>query len=192
MRSIGLCAKHYAQDYRRKNAKPKTPRLCDVEGCESVHMARGYCSAHYQRLIRYPVLTADPTYRDRENTRLRSRAREHADDERERNATYRATSEGKLQRSRRESERRARVAGLNYETFTDDEMLALYGSDCHICREPVDLDAPRSTRYLGWERGLQREHVIPIVKGGGTTLENCRPSHGLCNLRKGVDTTPRD
>jgi len=29
------------------------------------------------------------------------------------------------------------------------------------------------------------DHIVPISKGGNDTIENVRPSHGLCNLRKG-------
>jgi len=32
--------------------------------------------------------------------------------------------------------------------------------------------------------GLQIDHVIPIVKGGPDTLNNVRPAHGLCNIKK--------
>jgi hypothetical protein len=185
VRAIGLCAKHYAREYRRRNAKPRAVRVCSIEGCEAVHEARGLCSAHYQRLIRYPKLSADPEYRERENARLRALADSRRAYERERSKAHRATPEGRAAHRRRESERRARVRGLNYEVFTDEEMLALYGADCHICGGPIDLEAPRRAGVPGWEHGLQREHVIPISGGGPTTLENCRPAHGLCNIKKG-------
>lgn len=184
VRSIGLCAKHYAQDYRRKNAKPKSVRLCEVEDCGNKHRSKGFCDKHYQRFVTQPKRSADPVYRERQRKRLRTLAASRREFERERSKAYRETPEGRAARARRESERRARVAGLNYEVFTDIEMLALYGTDCHICLEPIDLDAPRRVGVPGWELGLHREHVVPITKGGGTTLENCRPSHGLCNLMK--------
>lgn len=185
VKATGLCVVHYARQYRLRNAKPKVVRLCEIEGCENRHEARGLCSAHYQRLVRYPKLAADPTYRARETKRLRLLAESRREFERERARVYRDSPAGKAARARRESERRARVAGLNYEVFTDQEMLELYGTDCHICLEPIDLDAPRRPGKPGWERGLQREHVIPIASGGPTTLDNCRPAHALCNLKKG-------
>ena len=184
VRSIGLCAKHYAQDYRRKNAKPKAVRLCDVDECGREHSAQGYCDMHYQRYIRQPKRSADPVYRAKQRERLRALAASRREYESARNKAHRATPEGRAAHARRESERRARVAGLDFEVFSDETMLALYGSDCYLCFEPIDLAAPRSTRFAGWERGLHREHIVPIVKGGGTTLENCRPAHALCNLRK--------
>lgn len=81
--------------------------------------------------------------------------------------------------------RRARKLNTLSIPFTDEEMLGLYGSDCHICLEPIDLDAPRQVGIEGWERGLHREHVVSLSQGGTDTLGNVKPAHGLCNLRKG-------
>jgi 5-methylcytosine-specific restriction endonuclease McrA len=60
-----------------------------------------------------------------------------------------------------------------------------WGSDCHLCKKPIDLQAPRATFQQGWESGLQLDHVIPISSGGPDTLENVKPSHGKCNIAKG-------
>ena len=81
--------------------------------------------------------------------------------------------------------RRAFKLGTVSIPFTNEEMLDLYGTDCHICLEPIDLDAPRQVGVEGWERGLHREHVVSLSQGGTDTLDNVKPSHGLCNLRKG-------
>jgi len=46
---------------------------------------------------------------------------------------------------------------------------------CHICTEGIaSLD------------DLHFDHVIPLSKGGPHAAENIRPSHALCNLRKGA------
>jgi len=87
-------------------------------------------------------------------------------------------------RRRNEHRRRAETASVESEDFSDAEMLEFWGTDCHICGEPIDLDAPRATGAPGWERGLHREHVIGLVNGGSNTLANCKPAHGICNLRK--------
>lgn len=34
-------------------------RVCDVEGCESKHYARGYCAKHYDRWKRYGDATVE-------------------------------------------------------------------------------------------------------------------------------------
>ena len=82
--------------------------------------------------------------------------------------------------------RRAQKLKNDFSPYTTQQILDLYGSDCHVCKEPIDLSAPRSAgKGEGWQRGLQIDHVIPLSKGGSDTLENTRPAHGLCNLRKG-------
>jgi 5-methylcytosine-specific restriction endonuclease McrA len=68
--------------------------------------------------------------------------------------------------------------------FSANTVIQTYGTDCHLCGEAIDLDAPRTTGRPGWERSLHVDHVIPLSKGGDDTLENVRPSHGKCNIRK--------
>lgn len=68
--------------------------------------------------------------------------------------------------------------------YSDLELLDLYGTDCHICNEPIDLNAPRQVGKEGWERGYHVDHVIPLSKGGSDELDNVRPAHGQCNIVK--------
>lgn len=80
--------------------------------------------------------------------------------------------------------RRARKLAVESERYAEQDILDRWGADCHIYNEPVDLDAPRRVGVDGWERGLHLEHVTPLVAGGADTIENVKPAHGLCNLRK--------
>ena len=90
----------------------------------------------------------------------------------------------------KEQRRRARIRNLEYEKFTEEQLLEKYGTCCHICNAEIDLSAPRRTNQTGWEKGLHIDHVVPIVCGGGTVLDNVRPSHGLCNVRKSSKPMP--
>jgi 5-methylcytosine-specific restriction endonuclease McrA len=47
------------------------------------------------------------------------------------------------------------------------------------------MDAPRRIGVPGWSKGLHVEHVIALANGGLHSLDNCRPAHGICNVRKG-------
>lgn len=80
--------------------------------------------------------------------------------------------------------RRARKLGVLSEPYTVRQVLNLYGTDCHLCDEPIDLEAPRSGRKKGWQFGLHIDHLIPLSKGGSGLLQNVRPSHAICNLKK--------
>jgi len=90
----------------------------------------------------------------------------------------------KEKRSQDSRKRRAMKVTNQSESYTTQEILDYYGTDCHICKKPVNLTAPRSNGKPGWELGLHLDHVIPISKGGSDLINNIRPSHGKCNLRK--------
>jgi 5-methylcytosine-specific restriction endonuclease McrA len=85
---------------------------------------------------------------------------------------------------RSKTRRRAKLRGNGYEFYTTEQVLQTYGTNCNICKEPIDMEAPRSPGKPGWERSLHMDHLIPISKGGPDTLENVRPTHGLCNIKK--------
>ena len=82
------------------------------------------------------------------------------------------------------NKRRALKLGAPSEPYTAQKIINLYGSDCHICSEPIDLEVPRHVGDKGWERGLHLDHVIPLSRGGTDLIGNIRPSHGLCNMIK--------
>ena len=87
---------------------------------------------------------------------------------------------------KRESERRRRANRFNngFEYYKESFVLELYGTICHICGIDIDLKAPRLAGLEGWEMGLHIDHVIPLSKGGQDTLDNVRPAHGVCNVKK--------
>jgi hypothetical protein len=84
-------------------------------------------------------------------------------------------------------QRRARIKSNPSTPYTVSEVLETYGSDCHLCGNPIDLKAPRWPRAgTNWELGLNIDHYIPIALGGIDSLENVRPAHVSCNMARGM------
>ncbi len=95
--------------------------------------------------------------------------------------------------SKRSSERRRRAKRFEngFEMYKESSVLELYGSNCHICLIPIDLLAPRQAGLIGWETGLHIDHVVSLSKGGPDTIQNVRPAHGSCNVKKHSKTLPK-
>ena len=75
-------------------------------------------------------------------------------------------------RNRANARRRRKIDGVRVDYVA---ILAKWGMVCHICTLAIaSLD------------DLHMDHVIPLSKGGPHSEDNIRPSHALCNLRKGA------
>lgn len=81
--------------------------------------------------------------------------------------------------------RRARRLNQIAIPYSEEQVLAKYGSNCHVCLLPIDLAANRRVGWENWQNGLHLDHLIPLAKGGSDTIDNVRPAHGLCNIKKG-------
>ena len=90
----------------------------------------------------------------------------------------------KARKLRQKSRRRARMRGNKTEPYTLDDVLKTYGTICYICNLIILMDAPRNCTGDYWQWGLHIDHVVDIQYGGADTLENVRPTHAFCNLRK--------
>ena len=183
----GYCSRCY-QRKRKDGSLPLLPRLpefCEIEDCDRAAQARNWCSTHYQRWITtgttdWPGKRAE--YRQPPRDWTPEQVREARN---ERHREYNRANADKWDGYHHE--RRARMAGATYESVSVKDVITLYGTTCHLCDDPIDLDAPRSSRSgSGWERGLHLDHVTPLSKGGTHTIENVRPAHGWCNLSKGA------
>lgn len=99
---------------------------------------------------------------------------------------YAQKNKDKLNENKRAARRRrkARLKNNLFEKYSESQVLNLYGNFCHLCNKKINLNAPRKTGQIGWELSLHIDHVIPISKGGPDILDNVRPSHGICNVRK--------
>lgn len=183
----GLCRPHYQKQW-------KSSRPCEVEECERPYVARGYCGMHYARLNKTGTIDPPKTKTPEERRAATSKYnREYYEKNKERNQerNRKRSNQWRLDNPEKYLARKHRRRARELEAATDNhtllDVLEMYGTDCHICLEPINLDAPRGPGTgPGWERGLQEDHVIPLSKGGSHTLDNCRPSHGLCNLKKGA------
>lgn len=72
-----------------------------------------------------------------------------------------------------------RKAGVESQRISHEQVVQLYGQNCNICHELIDLDLPRTSRF-----GLTIDHVIPLAKGGLDVMDNLRPTHWICNIKK--------
>ena len=92
-------------------------------------------------------------------------------------ARYRAKYSDKLSEGRHR--RRAAKKSVECESFTLKDVIARWGTDCHICRNPINMDLPWPHRM-----SKSQDHVIPISKGGPHKLSNVKLAHLTCNQRK--------
>ena len=109
----------------------------------------------------------------------------HPNSDKDRSKNYRGTDKGRQNEVKKSGKRRAILNEVESDDWTISLVLETYGTDCWECWEPIDLNAPRHTGDIGWEKGLQIDHVIPLSKKGPNTLANVRPTHGKCNNKKG-------
>jgi 5-methylcytosine-specific restriction endonuclease McrA len=82
--------------------------------------------------------------------------------------------------ARAKHRRRDREAAAECTLTADEwaEILRLAGNACVRCREP-----------FGPRRKPQKDHIVPLSKGGGLTAQNCQPMCANCNNEKYVDDT---
>ena len=184
----GLCTPHY-KEWRGEHV------FCSVEGCSRPERSLKLCDMHYNRHLRIgspgeaeqrkvfkhtEKCSAEGCERGRVSFEFCSR---HYTKNRRNSMTV----EERRILSAPPHTRRRRALKLNAPTerYTAIDIVKLYGSVCHICNEDIDLSAPRHpANGVSWERGLQLDHVIPLSKGGTDLINNIRPAHVLCNMRK--------
>jgi 5-methylcytosine-specific restriction endonuclease McrA len=106
-----------------------------------------------------------------------------ADQRRERYLKYPANPDTRRARWRRYD---AAKRGSRTEIYSESQVVELYGTCCYLCNEEIDFNANRrSGMGDNWEKSFHIDHVVAISKGGSDTLDNVRPAHNLCNLKKG-------
>jgi len=159
----------------------------------------------YQKANREKILKYKKHYRETNREELKKRKKQYYEANRKKREQYyeanreelnrkhrerRALNPEKTRESGRKARHKRRALKLNngHSPYSETEVLAAYGTACHICGVPIDLDASRQCGVDGWENGLHIDHLQPISKGGPDTLKNVRPAHGKCNVKKGNKT----
>ena len=127
------------------------------------------------------------SYREKNSNLLREKSKEYyaknKEKERARLEKWKAENPELTKMGRKK--RRIQQYGAEHVFYTEKEVLDRYGTSCHICKEKIDFSAPRRNNKEGWEKGLHIDHVVPLARGGADSIENVKPSHGVCNLSKG-------
>jgi 5-methylcytosine-specific restriction endonuclease McrA len=184
-------------DNERKAAHAAWKREWRKNNPDKERAARKRANALYRE--RYPekIIENNAKYyaanKDKDDARRKSRYWANREEELAKQAIYREANKERIAQVRKENPewylagnrvRRARKLGNGHEPYSESQVLELYGDSCHICELPIDLEAPRKAGVDGWEHGLHIDHLLPLSKGGPDTLENVRPAHGVCNVKK--------
>jgi 5-methylcytosine-specific restriction endonuclease McrA len=174
---------------RRKEAWPKYKPRHDAYVKKNNEKIRARERAHY-RANRDRILGVKREYQKNNKDKIHAKRVEWEKANREtinaRKRKYNKENNELVTAIKRRSDRKRRslIAGNGFEKYTENQVLDTYGSNCHICKDPIDLNAPRQSGRPGWQKGLHIDHIIPISKGGPDTLKNVRPAHGVCNVIK--------
>ena len=121
-------------------------------------------------------------YRARNAQKERDRNKRNRDE----NPVYQA--QVRVNKRRQNHRHRARERDLEYEMYTEAQVIETYGTDCFICKEPIDMTLDRRIGNPDYKLSFQCDHWVPISKGGTDTLDNIRPTHAKCNTAKGSKT----
>ena len=173
-------AKHGTHGGYKAHKKINEP-VCDLCAAFKKEYQSRYYKSNKQKCIDY---ARNYYYENKEIRDIQRRAWARANPERTREYNrnlYRKNPQATLERTRR---RKVRILGNEIKPYTLQEVLEEYGSVCYLCEIQIDLTLPRKIGVSGWEYGLHLDHVIPVSKNGGDTLENVAPTHAICNLNK--------
>ena len=163
------CRRQYYLDNRESLLKKA--KIYNKENSKRLAEKRKKQKAEYYLKNKERILEVNKKYRDLNPEKEKNRHKKWAMLNREK---------------KRESWRRREAKRLNNKTehYTEQDVLSKHGTNCYICLKPINLSAPRQCGLPGWQEGLHMEHVIDLAVGGPDSLENVKPAHGLCNLKK--------
>jgi 5-methylcytosine-specific restriction endonuclease McrA len=94
---------------------------------------------------------------------------------------YRAYPERAMARAKKREEM---LKAAITDNHTLQDIIDTYGTDCHLCNEPIDMTAPRKNGQENWQVGFQVDHIIPISRGGVHVHTNIQVIPASLNCRK--------
>ena len=186
----GLCVKHYKADHYRRNIERR--KVTTAAWIEANPGRKQAMDADYYKRNSEVIKARSAAYRvaHPEAARAAVVAWGIANPERKRagNAAYQAANmatitlrraayyQANKEKTRQgQARREARKLGNEYEHVSYVAILAKWGMVCHICGGEI---ANRSDLHF--------DHVIPLARGGAHAERNIKPSHAVCNMRKGA------
>ena len=162
--------------------KKETAKLYLTENKEKV---TEYKEKYYQKNkkeIRQRQIVYELTVKDKRKEYVKKYNEENKDRIRIAKREY-ARANPEIDRSKNRRKRAIKKQN-GFEKYRESDVLSMYGANCYLCGIEIDLSANRRCGSPGWEYGLHIEHVFDIALGGPDTLENVRPAHAICNLKK--------
>lgn len=165
-----------------KDEFTSTPRSTDGLHSWCKACLRDLASANYDSAaarVKHQQRKTDPAYVAQRKSIYDEWRRKYPERAKAASNAWRAVNPDSVSLSRRQAgqRRRAVAKGVQVDPLGIDDFRAIlvkHGMVCHICRGAISSLAD-----------LHFDHVIPLALGGPHTVDNIRPSHGVCNLRKG-------
>lgn len=185
----GLCRIHYGR-MRSKGSSSRSCRGCGAEmfgnrgvrycsdgcrprcavpDCQDLSIANGLCGRHYKDASENGGVLKSLDFTCHACGKMVKRSR---------GKKYQSSRKFQCDSCRRRTPHN--VSGYRRRVL-GGEILA----DCGICGDPIDLT-------LSWPHSgsLAIDHIVPSSLGGGDDDRNLRPSHSLCNIRRGNKLAP--
>lgn len=188
-RTKGMCAKHYNNFLRTGSAVADKPwgkyipkAKCSVEGCGREVSAQGFCHNHYNNHTENGKRAAKK-FRSTDKRKAITARYEAKETTKEKHKKFAKSEKGRVAAVNNAQRRRAKVRGNETENFTS---LQIYERDkwtCYLCGKPIS-----KRQKAPHPKSPSLDHVLPVCKGGGHTLENVKAAHLQCNQSKGGKT----
>ena len=172
---------HYMRWWRHSDPLIKIPdgtQGCQVEDCQGVHHAKGWCAKHLRQMDISSKISVLENQKSRYHANvevMRARAIQnywaHRDS---RMKTHRAWKQKHPEKTRAlEEKRRARLHGASLVDLTSHQWEAIKRAFHDRCA------------YCGTHpRRLEKDHITPISQGGNHTMSNVVPACRRCNAKK--------